>query len=66
MMGAYFALDNPDEVMGIFPADHLIVGHKKFEKVINTADYVAKKRRKSCYCRNKARTCINSLWLHTV
>lgn len=43
MMAAYFALDNPDEVMGIFPADHLIVGHKKFEKVINTADYVAKK-----------------------
>ncbi|MFL2983645.1 MAG: mannose-1-phosphate guanylyltransferase [Candidatus Neomarinimicrobiota bacterium] len=43
MMGAYFALENPDEIMGIFPADHLIVGHKKFEKVINTSDYVAKK-----------------------
>ena len=34
MMGAYFALDNPDGIMGIFPADHLIVGHRKFEKVI--------------------------------
>ena len=43
MMGAYFALDNPDDIMGIFPADHLIVGHRKFEKVINTADYIARK-----------------------
>ena len=43
MMGAYFALDNPDDIMGIFPADHLIVGHKKFEKAINTADSLAKK-----------------------
>ena len=43
MMGAYFGLDNPDDIMGVFPADHLIVGHRKFEKVINTADYLARK-----------------------
>jgi len=43
MMGAYFGLDDPDDIMGVFPADHLIVGHRKFEKVINTADYLARK-----------------------
>jgi len=43
MMGAYFGLNDPDDIMGVFPADHLIVGHRKFEKVINTADYLARK-----------------------
>ena len=31
-------------VMGIFPADHLIVGHKRFAKAITTAKYIACKR----------------------
>lgn len=35
--------DDPDAVMGIFPADHLIVGHREFEKAVNTADHLAKK-----------------------
>lgn len=35
--------DDPDAVMGIFPADHLIVGHQKFEQAVNTADHLAKK-----------------------
>ena len=43
MMAAYLAIDNPDDVMGIFPADHLIVGHRKFEKAISTANHLAKK-----------------------
>lgn len=34
---------HPDAVMGVFPADHLIVGHKKFEKAIHTAKYLANK-----------------------
>ena len=25
MMGAYFAMEDPDDIMGVFPADHLIV-----------------------------------------
>ncbi len=45
MMGAYFALDNPHDVMGVFPADHLIVGHKQFEKAINTADTLARREK---------------------
>ena len=43
MMAAYLGLDNPDAVMGIFPADHLIVGHHKFEKAVSTATHLAKK-----------------------
>ncbi len=34
---------NPDAVMGVFPADHLIVGHRKFEKAIHTAKHLATK-----------------------
>ncbi len=44
MMAAYFFQKNPNEIMGVFPADHLIVGHHKFEKVINTANTVAKNK----------------------
>lgn len=33
-----------DAVMGVFPADHLIVGHKKFEKAVTTAKHVARKK----------------------
>ena len=43
MMAAYLAIDNPDAVMGIFPADHLIGGHRKFEKAVNTANHLARK-----------------------
>ena len=43
MMAALFQLNYKDEIMGVFPADHLIVGHKKFERAINTADYIARK-----------------------
>ena len=43
MMAALFGLNNPDEIMGVFPADHLIVGHRNFEKAINTADFIARK-----------------------
>ena len=43
MLGAYFNLENSNEIMGVFPADHLIVGHKKFSNAINTADYLARK-----------------------
>lgn len=33
-----------DAIMGVFPADHLIVGHKRFEKAITTARHVARKK----------------------
>jgi len=32
-----------DAVMGVFPADHLIVGHQKFVRAINTSNRLAKK-----------------------
>ena len=34
-----------DAVMGIFPADHLIVGHKRFAKAITTAKHIAHKKK---------------------
>lgn len=43
LMATYFELEDPETVMGVFPADHLIVGHHEFEKAINTADHLAKK-----------------------
>ena len=33
---------DPNAVMGIFPADHLIIGHTKYAKAIRTADHLAK------------------------
>ena len=43
LVGALLGLSEPNTVMGIFPADHLIVGHRKFENAVNTADNLAKK-----------------------
>jgi|TARA_B100000029_G_scaffold492063_1_gene552915 mannose-1-phosphate guanylyltransferase len=43
MVAALLELTDPETVMGIFPADHLIVGHYQFEKAVNTADHLAKK-----------------------
>ena len=43
MVGALIGQDEPDAIMGIFPADHLIVGHQKFEKTVNTAFHLANK-----------------------
>ena len=34
---------NKNAIMGVFPADHLIIGHKEFEKAINTSIELAKK-----------------------
>lgn len=34
----------PDAVMGVFPADHLIIGHKRFASAINTANHLARKK----------------------
>jgi len=33
---------DPDAVMGIFPADHLIIGHKKFSTAVRTSYQLAK------------------------
>jgi len=33
-----------DSVMGVFPADHLIVGHLKFEKALKTANKLVQKK----------------------
>lgn len=43
LVASLLELSEPDTVMGIFPADHLIVGHRAFEKSVNTAIYLAKK-----------------------
>ena len=43
MVGALIGLEEPDSVMGVFPADHLIVGHEKFQQAITTAHHIAKK-----------------------
>ena len=42
MMATVFALNDGNSVMGVFPADHLIIGHKEFEKVIFNAYQIAK------------------------
>ncbi|HJM47770.1 MAG TPA: mannose-1-phosphate guanylyltransferase [Candidatus Marinimicrobia bacterium] len=33
-----------DSVMGVFPADHLIVGHQKFQKALKTANHLVQKK----------------------
>ena len=33
---------NENATMGVFPADHLVIGHKEFEKAINSAIHIAK------------------------
>jgi len=33
-----------DSVMGVFPADHLIVGHQKFQKALKTANQLVQKK----------------------
>ena len=43
LIATYLALGDPDSIMGIFPADHLVVGHFDFESSINTADHLARK-----------------------
>ena len=43
MMAAYLALKNPNDIMSVFPADHLIVGHQKFERAIKLADQLARR-----------------------
>jgi mannose-1-phosphate guanylyltransferase len=35
---------NPDAVMAIFPADHLIVGHRHFNSALSTANHLARKK----------------------
>lgn len=35
---------NENCVMGVFPADHLVVGHHQFEKALNTAAHLSRKR----------------------
>ena len=42
MMGALFSLKDPETLMGVFPADHLIVGHNQFSKTITSAVRLAK------------------------
>ena len=33
-----------DAVMGVFPADHLIVGHKRFAKAVTSAKHIARRK----------------------
>ena len=39
----HIAKRKKNSIMGVFPADHLIVGYKEFEKAINTSSFLAKK-----------------------
>ncbi|NOZ04533.1 MAG: NTP transferase domain-containing protein [FCB group bacterium] len=39
----YIAALKEDAVMSVFPADHLIIGHRKFARAISTANHLAKK-----------------------
>ncbi len=39
----YIKAKKANAVMGIFPADHLIIGHKQFENTVKTANHLAKK-----------------------
>ena len=41
LMCLSISIKHPDSVVGIFPSDHLIVGHKQFEKSITTANQIA-------------------------
>ncbi len=42
MIASMFALTDPESIMGVFPADHLIVGHQQFVKTISIADHIAR------------------------
>lgn len=37
-------LQDKNCIMGVFPADHLVVGHRDFEKALRTASHIARKR----------------------
>lgn len=43
LMALHIEKKDPDAVMGIFPADHLIVGHQKFQKAVNHSIHLARK-----------------------
>lgn len=40
----YICLKHKDCIMGVFPSDHIVVGHRKFEKSLTTASHLARKR----------------------
>ena len=42
LVSTLIGLQNPNEVVGFFPADHLIIGHSEFEKALQTAERLAK------------------------
>ena len=44
LMCLRISIKYPDAIVGVFPADHLIVGHKQFEKSIDTANQIAIKK----------------------
>ena len=37
-------LKNPNSIIGIFPADHLIIGHLEFQKAVDMADRLAREK----------------------
>ena len=43
LMALKISQNDPDAVMGVFPADHLIIGHHDFQESINQAHHLAKK-----------------------
>lgn len=43
LISTLIGMKDPDEVLGFFPADHLIIGHSEFERALNTAEHIAQK-----------------------
>jgi len=41
----YIKAKKNNAVMGVFPADHLIIGHRNFESALRTANHLAKKNK---------------------
>jgi len=41
LVSTLIGMKDPDEVLGFFPADHLIIGHSEFERALNTAEHLA-------------------------
>ncbi len=44
LISAIINLKKPNSVVGIFPADHLIIGHLEFQKALVTAESLAKEK----------------------
>ena len=42
LVSILISLQDPNTVVGFFPADHLIIGHSEFERALQTAEHLAR------------------------